>query len=119
MPTLNLKTILMLGVAIVFLSGCAQTHYVSVERSSGTNLPYNISLGDTVKVITTEAHEVEFTVTSVGEKSLIGDGTEVQYDEIWKLEKKEVDKPTTAAIFASSTLMLVLTLGIVGAAIVL
>ena len=119
MRTLNLQTILMLGLAIIFVSGCVQTKYVPVERSSSQNLPYHISVGDDVKVITTAAHEVEFTVTSVGEKSLIGDETEVQYDEIWKLEKKEVDKPTTAAIFASSTLMLVLTLGIVGAAIVL
>ncbi len=119
MKMLNMKTIVTLAMAIVLLSGCVQTRYTTIERNSNAALPFAVSVGDHVKVITTEANEAEFTVTAVSENSLIGDETEIPFDDIWKLEKEEVDKPLTAGVFASGTLVLLLTLGIVGAAIVL
>jgi hypothetical protein len=98
---MRLKKILIFFLPFLIF-GCVQNEYVRLEKNPSSELPYDVSAGDTVKVITTESIAMEFEVTKVSNDALIGEGVEVRFQDIWVLEKLEIDQALTAATSLST-----------------
>ena len=96
-----------LFLSLVSLFGCVHNEYVHVTTNPNSNLPYDVSVGDNVRVITVEAESIEFQLTGITEKSLIGDGIEIPYQEIQMLQAREVDSVKTVAGTSAAGVVLV------------
>jgi hypothetical protein len=81
---------------LFLICGCVTHEYVPLEKNTNVALPYDVSVGDTVKLITKQPNSFEFEITEISEDALIGENVEVAFADIWKLQKKEVDKAGSA-----------------------
>ena len=83
---------------LFLICGCVTHEYVPLEKNTNVALPYDVAIGDTVKLITKQPNSFEFEITDISEDALIGENVEVAFADIWKLQKKEVDKATSAGV---------------------
>ena len=83
---------------LFLICGCVTHEYVPLEKNTNVALPYDVSVGDTVKIITKQPNSFEFEITDISEDALIGEDVEIAFADIWKLQKKEVDKATSAGV---------------------
>ena len=94
------------GILLVtFRASCAE--YRALQATENSPTPYNVSIGDKIKLVTYDSKTIEFTVTEITETSLIGrkwsdvEGgpidIEVNFADIQQAGVKEFDVGKTAA----------------------
>jgi hypothetical protein len=93
---MNIGTRLLCAVLVTFFltaSGCTSLRQVNV---SGTEARERVEVGDTVRVHTSYARKFEFRVTAVDDEALVGKDVRVPFEDIDRLEVRELDGWKTA-----------------------
>ncbi len=78
--------------------------YGSVQKAASPS-EFNVSVGDTVKIVTNEDRKYEFEVVAITEDTVVGKNIEIRFDEIYSLYIKEIDKKKTTHVSAGTLLM--------------
>jgi len=84
------------------MSGC--TEYRSIQRTGEASHPYDVSVGDTVLLVTTDAQEFEFKITDISDTALYGEHLLIPFDKITSIKKKEIDEVKTAGAVGGTVL---------------
>jgi len=78
---------------VAMTGGCTSMRGVD---EPGTQARQRVEVGETVRVHTSDAREYEFRVTAVDDDALIGKDVRVPFDDIERLEVRELDGWKTA-----------------------
>ncbi|MEH6582036.1 MAG: hypothetical protein V7754_08875 [Halioglobus sp.] len=97
-------------VLAIICSSTACTTWNNLHRESSP-IPYDVEVGDKVKLATYDGQQHEFKVIDVTEDSIQGKGLEIPWEEVKWLERRGLDKKgigvTTATIVAALVAMAV------------
>lgn len=92
LSTMNART----SVVILLMSllvACVQYQPIQPEPRDQKS-PYDVSIGDTVKIVTDKAEGVEFRVTEISETAIVGNDIEVRFENIRTLQVKKGEVET-------------------------
>ena len=82
---------------LVHMIGC--TDFRTLQQPDGTPNLYNLAIGDTVKLETTDDQKLQFEITDITSNSLVGKHVEIPFEKIRSAEKEEFNTlKTTAAV---------------------
>lgn len=84
-------SMLVMLIALLCLSSCARHH--TAKLPSGKPALQELSVGDTVEIVTADVKEYQFKVVAITETSLVGDDVEVPFEQIRILEVQSVGMP--------------------------
>jgi len=80
------RAIALLAVTAFLTTGCASLQPVALNQSAGHIERPSVNVGESVVVKTTSGQTKKFTVTSVEDDALVGNGVRVPYAEMAKLD---------------------------------
>jgi hypothetical protein len=90
MENYSLSMLVML-MALLCLSACARYH--TAKSPSGIPALHELSVGDTVEIVTADVKEYHFKVVDITETSLVGNNVEVPFEQIRILEVRRIGRP--------------------------
>ncbi len=82
------------AILSVFLSAC--TSFKTAKDQSTEDTISNLSIGDTVELVTVDGSKESFTITAIEEDALVGDETRVPIDVIRIVSVEGFDSGRTA-----------------------
>ena len=85
-------------IVLLCLSACARYH--TAKLPSGKPALHELSVGDTVEIVTADVKEYQFKVVDITETSLVGNSVEVPFEQIRILEVRSIGKPRVSGVDA-------------------
>lgn len=87
-------------VSIILIAALMLMSCTSVKTVRPADIPSSLKEGDTVKVVTNDGTEREFKIVTVTPEAIVGEDQRIEFADIMRVEKREIDAGKTAALGA-------------------